>query len=63
MPTFTKRCLQIRLDVNNSSISSIRELKAIEKFQMSFTKPIGKSLKTPPGLKNAECILAPETRS
>lgn len=62
-PTFIKRCFQIRLHVNNSSISSKRTVNCSTNRYKSFKNVKGKSSATPPGLIYAECKRAPETRS
>jgi len=51
IPTFNKRCFQMRLLVNSSSISSIREPNCSMKEYISFIKPMGMSLDTPPARK------------
>nr|GLL21595.1 hypothetical protein CFOL_v3_28609 [Ipomoea trifida] len=53
----------IRLPVDISSNSSIREANCCVKESISLHKPRGRSCATPPGRMKLACILAPETLS
>nr|GMD82669.1 hypothetical protein EUGRSUZ_I01852 [Ipomoea batatas] len=63
VPISTNRCFQIRLPVDISSNSSIREANCCVKESISLHKPRGRSCATPPGCMKLACILAPETLS
>ncbi|GMN59794.1 hypothetical protein TIFTF001_028880 [Ficus carica] len=56
-------CFQIRLPVDISSNSSIREANCCVEESISRHKPRGRSCATPPGRMKLACILAPETLS
>nr|GFA34040.1 hypothetical protein [Tanacetum cinerariifolium] len=63
VPISTNRCFQIRLPVDISSNSSIREANCCVEESISRHKPRGRSCATPPGRMKLACILAPKTLS